>query len=447
MLNNIFSDRELSVIIWLGVVAIFVLYSSTKSKEIRQSFFNLIKAFFQRKLIGYQVLMLGYIAGQIYLLYQVGFWHEGMLGSTLIWLIAPYIALFKDVTGDWRNPDFLKEKIKKLVTHTAILEYIIGLKSFPFIVELIITPMFALVALAYAYTDGKQEYKPFDKVTEWLVILYVITALGYSSWFLVTTWSFEYLWGFTFVFIMSALFIPFIYLLRLHVIYQSVFVRMTVLHKNTNFPKRYARLKGAIAFRADTVNLQRWCDHMTRHEINSRKDIDESISIIKESIKKEQCPVKVNIEHGWSPYIIKDCLAEYDLPAGTYNKYWDDEWGASSPYHEFEGELLNNNMAFYVYGTENIATKLKLSFNGNDPANQKEHLPEFKERAKHLCKMALYEKLPPAIEIAILNKSNVQSLINGKEVMVIFDDWPKSSIENGFGLEFIIQNPETKISQ
>ncbi len=442
MLENIISDRELSTIIWSGLLISFFIFLSIINKEIREAGFDFIKSFFRLKLVGYQLLMLGYIAGQTYLLFRLGRWHEGMLASTLIWLANPYAMLFKDLTKDWRNPRYLREKLKGLITHTVILEYIIGLKSFPFFAELIITPILVFVAFTYAFTNGKPDYKPLDKFASWMLCIYAIIALGYSVWFLVTDWSFDYLWGFLFTFIMSVLFIPFIFLLRLHTIYENVFMRMT-LPKNHNFPKWYARIKGMITFGVNTVTLQRWCDHMVRHSINSRKDVDASISLIKESIKREKNPVKVNIKDGWSPYIIKDCLAAHDLPTETYNCY-DDEWGAESSYYDFEGEFLQNTMAYYVSGTQDFATKLKIVFNCSDPNKQTTHLAQLQIRAESLCKSALGLDLPKALASSILSKSTAQTTIKGKEVKVVFNNLPKSRIKNRFGLSFVIQNPDTK---
>jgi hypothetical protein len=442
MCSLIFSDRELSVIIYSGLLLGSLFLYTLKNKDLRGSGLVLIKAFFQPKLFFLQILMLAYIIGQTYILYRIGYWHQGMLGSTLIWLIAPYTSFLKDGTEDLDNPTFMRQKLKGLVGYTAILEYIIGLQSFPFIAELIITPILMFVGFTYGFTKGKDEYKPLDKVTEFILGFYAIIACGYSSWVLISDWSFDFLWGFTLAITMSVLFTPFIFLLRLLVVYENVLIRMEFLQRDSNFPKWYALIKGVFSFGYNTINLQRWCDYLVRHRISSKKGIDASIKQIQKSIKREKNPVEVEIKDGWSPYKIKDCLAELGLPTKTYDLYFDGEWSAGSDYYKLEGGILPNIMTFNIGGTEKHATKLTLSFLANEPIKYSNQSPQFIETANQLFEAALGKQMPDTIKLAISNKTNCQIKINGKDVKIKYIDWPLST-GKGFEISLIIQNTDT----
>lgn len=128
MIETFISNRETALIIWLMILAGYGLVSSS----VRPHLLKVLSVFFSKPIIRLQVFILIYIALQIYILNYLGFWSVGLLLPTIIWLYSPYQSLFQDATKDWEKPHFIKHKLLGLTSHAAILEYIIGFKSFPY---------------------------------------------------------------------------------------------------------------------------------------------------------------------------------------------------------------------------------------------------------------------------------------------------------------------------
>ena len=328
MIETFISNRETALIIWLMILAGYGLVSSS----VRPHLLKVLSVFFSKPIIRLQVFILIYIALQIYILNYLGFWSVGLLLPTIIWLYSPYQSLFQDATKDWEKPHFIKHKLLGLTSHAAILEYIIGFKSFPLLIEMLTLPALTFIGASYVLTERKIEYKSVNRLFLFILSSYSLFALSYSIWHLYIDWSLSNFWGFIFTFVMSIAFLPCVLMLRVFSIYENVFIRLFIPHAKRTLDKKYIRRKAITSFGLNTILLQRWCNHVLRHEIKSNDDIDETVRLIKEAIDRERNPLAIDLNDGWSPYIIKDCLEEYGLHSETYDLFYSGEWGGRSPF-------------------------------------------------------------------------------------------------------------------
>ena len=445
-LQQQFSNRELAAVIW-SVIAISALATySVKTKHMREPTTNLVKAFFNKKIISLLVMMLGYVAMQVYFLCYIGLWDFSMLGSTVtLFLVALCPLLFKFVE-EYQSPGYLTKNAKALFTHLAVLEYIIGLKSFVFWIEFFITPIVFCFAFMYAFSEKKRKFKSVNILTASIIAIFMLIFLAYSFWHLISDWRIIYLWDFFFVVIMSITFMPFLYVFGLIMSYENAFIAINSFHGDNHSLNRYAYFKAILSFRTNTIVLNRWIMYHGNINVESKQDVDDSIKFIKECVMREKNPESVSLQGGWSPHEIKDCLAEHGLPTRHYRLYphSEDEWGAGSDYLELSdvsddsSESLPNNIAFYVGGGQDIATELKLVFNCNSPKDATKDIPILRDRASDLCMAALESDLPNVIENAIEQQQEAKHTLKGKELIVKKENYLNNS---GFEIHFIIKNP------
>ena len=388
--------------------------------------------------------MLVYLVLQIYILHRIGLWHEGMLSATIFWIVVPYTSIFKDLKNNSANLHFIQQKIINFLSLTIFLEYIVGLKSFPFIIELILIPVMVIIAIFSIYAEKNKKYKSISILFSSILASYVLIDLSYSFWYLIYDWKFAYLSSFFAIFIMSVSFIPFLFFLRIYVAYENFYSRIEFLFKESNVPKLHIFLKSIIVFKFNIVALQQWEKYVGQRNIKSQEEINASIKHIKDTIKREKNPKEVDIKYGWSPYIIKDCLSDHGLTTDNYNNYFEDEWIASGDSLDLKREIWENRLSFNILGTQDYATQLKLLLYVDEPQYDQQNLEKVKLIATELFKKAIGLSLPEEIAIAILKKENISKTIEEKEIKVVYEKFPNKVLKGKYKLTFSIQNSDTE---
>lgn len=104
-------------------------------------------------------------------------------------------------------------------------------------------------------------------------------------------------------------------------------------------------------------------------------------------------------------------------------------WGSLTDYYQFgaakDGVGMQNNIAYYIEGTENKATKLYINLNINNPADKKNALKFLNEISQKTFK-TLNITMPKELSDAIINSKPYQTDIDGYSISNQLD---KSKIE------------------
>ena len=104
---NTFNNREWSILIW---VSLFLLWAISR-KEIRDSFHDVLRAFFQIKIIIPTALLAIYAFGSIVLLSKIGYWEYSLLKDTVIWFLGvAFIMLVNSVKASEEDGYFKNRK-------------------------------------------------------------------------------------------------------------------------------------------------------------------------------------------------------------------------------------------------------------------------------------------------------------------------------------------------
>lgn len=112
------------------------------------------------------------------------------------------------------------------------------------------------------------------------------------------------------------------------------------------------------------------------------------------------------------------------------------QWGCSSPYFEMGGSPIPNNVAYYVSGTSNQATQLRLVLNVNSRAEETSARLSFFLYANALFKKALGIKLPKKLETAIEDGKPATWSKDKTQAKLIRTDWPT---EKGYSLKLVVE--------
>ena len=134
---------------------------------------------------------------------------------------------------------------------------------------------------------------------------------------------------------------------------------------------------------------------------------------------------------------VKEYLAAEGYVTKPWAKVFEDFYGCSSAYKDIgSGDVLANNIAYYVSGNQTTATELKLVLNVNVKAKAKDAHGEFLKIAQALYLKATGKKLEDKLVEAITNGSSSEVEAKSYTTKLVRSDWPTG---RGYELKFIIE--------
>ncbi len=271
-----FSNREVAIAIWIFIAIILVLSHS----KIRNSFFQVIKAFFAWKLAISYLIMFAYITLIVLTLDAIGIWRMAHLSITILWVVCvAFIMLFQFSKAN--DPNFLKEAFKGNIIGLIVLEFLINLYVFDLWFELILVPVFVLIGGMIAIAETDEKYKMVKKLLDFIMSLIGLTFIGYASYKVVTDFkhfaTLEHFETFYLPIVLSITFLPFVYFTALYAGYETLFIRLQFFVKDAAV-LRYAKKKTIFAFNLNLWELNKWSEHInTSWRFKAKNEVDEAV--------------------------------------------------------------------------------------------------------------------------------------------------------------------------
>lgn len=226
---NFFSNREWATIIWGFVLFVW----SISYPSIRQSVYGVLNVFFQKKLITLIICSYLYLSAWILFLYFIKIWSFEHIKDTLIYiLITSIIMVFKALENEKQT--FFKDIILQNIKINALISFYLNVYSFSFVMEMIFIPFITfLVALQVFSETLKEKDKTHILTYNFFTNIMVATVLGLLAFSIYKTFKQpEMIFSYSFVkavflpFILTLLFIPFLYGLMIYISYEVWFIRL-----------------------------------------------------------------------------------------------------------------------------------------------------------------------------------------------------------------------------
>jgi hypothetical protein len=235
------NSREKAIGIWLLV---FLVWAITK-KEIRSSIWTVIKSMFFTKLAFVFLGTILYATTIVGILWKFNLWSPLLIKDTIFWIIGTGYILLMNLSKGSQKGNYFKKTALDSIKLTVILEFLLSLYTFNFWVEIFLMPILFFVVAMNAYVGLKVEYKPVQRLTNWLLII----AGGYNLLFafsqaiqhyhdLATLYNLQ---AFILPPILTISFLPFLYFFALLMAYETLFVRLDILIRNNKELVRYAK--------------------------------------------------------------------------------------------------------------------------------------------------------------------------------------------------------------
>lgn len=251
-LTEIFSTRELSLLIWF----LLVFFASLILKECREAIYELLKLIFFTQ-IGIALLVLNiYIISIVLLLLKIGIWDFTLFKDTIFWFISVALILFFNI-NKVKDVYFFKQILKECFKWTIALEFIVNFYTFSLLTELILMPFLIFLTLILVVTQSENKY---DRVNQFLMNIFSFLGATFFIYITYKTFiSYEVLFtihnllSFILPLVLTILIVPFIYFLAVYIKYERLYILIDI---RTNDNSKKKLLKKEILLFAN-INLNR----------------------------------------------------------------------------------------------------------------------------------------------------------------------------------------------
>lgn len=240
---DIFNSREIATAVWLFIFFIFML---TK-KDVRLSLFKVVECLFGFKMLLMILLLLLYMTAIIFILKSIGFWELYLLKDSIIWFVFTGFQIFINSTSFNRSDHFMTNYLTKNLKLDFALEYIVNIKSFPLVVELLLIPVLVIIGGLDAVANFEPEknklliklIKIVEAIIGLVILVYITVSIIIHFKEMINV---QVLKDFLLFPILTIALIPYIYFFNLYVAYETLFIRFRTGGKNEEIMK-YAKRK------------------------------------------------------------------------------------------------------------------------------------------------------------------------------------------------------------
>jgi len=277
-LQEIFSTRELALIIWTVIIIIFILIKV----KFDDSLTRLIRAFFASKLSIAYLIMILYSISILSLLKYFGLWDFTLIKDSILWFITFAIVTFFKIDKAYNN-NFFIEILNETFKLTLFLEFVSNLYTFNFWIEFLIFPFLLVISLLKSFSelDSKNEIttKFLSNIISIIGLTYFILSVyksfqDYHNFFSVHNMNSLILPA-----LLSTLSIPLFYFLALYNTYEQLFLRLPIMNSDLKIQKK---LKLQIFYKAkfNLIKVNTLREKLIDFDVNNITDIQKKLDAI-----------------------------------------------------------------------------------------------------------------------------------------------------------------------
>ena len=232
---NSMNTREIAIIICL-IIFLIVIFCI---KNLRKSALDVIRAFFSTKLIIPFIGMTLYILLILYLLSRIGLFNISLVKDAIFWVFIGAIPLFlkaADIKKKYKN--FFRNNAFEFIKLTTVFSFFINFYTFDIIFELILIPVIILIVCLIVVSKSQEKYKPVEKFFSFIfsiIVIYLVYNFIYNI-FVNPNGFLNINTGITYILppILTITLLPYIYILALYIEYESFYIRLKLLIKDSN---------------------------------------------------------------------------------------------------------------------------------------------------------------------------------------------------------------------
>jgi hypothetical protein len=241
------SNRERALLIWLAVFVVFV----AANRSTRQALGSVLKALASPRLATALLAICAYVTLVVFAAHRVHLWQWWMLKDTLFWFFGAAVVMFFNTDKARTDEHYFRNVVVENLKFAVVLDFILNLYVFNLVIELLLLPVLALLAMLTVVAGTDEKYAQLKKLLQWLAGLIGLGFLLYALASIVSDFraftTVRNLQDFALPIGLTVAFLPFTYALGLYSAYELLFVRMYFLLGKDPGLVRFARWQVAKA--------------------------------------------------------------------------------------------------------------------------------------------------------------------------------------------------------
>jgi hypothetical protein len=279
-LVDFLNNREMAIALWIIAIAIYT-FSADKAKDIRKSFTGLISAFFVSKIISILMLLAIYMGMVIYLMAKIDLWDATQIKNTVFWAVSVgFMSLFK-LESIKKDKSFFKHSVADNLKLLAIIQFIVGVYTFPLWVELLLVPVLAVIGGMAAVAESDEKYSQVKRLIDVILALFSAFVIAYTAYMLITNFGKfgqeETVYDFIVPILLTLSYIPFIFVMMIYSTYEQVFISLRSSIKENKY-RVFAKIYAVAFFNFQLSLLERWSNQLAIENIDSHRKLINSFS-------------------------------------------------------------------------------------------------------------------------------------------------------------------------
>lgn len=276
MLDN----REISVVVWL---AIFFAWAFSK-EEVRKASVGVVKAALAWKIVLCVFMMAAYVAMVVLTLRSVGLWNTVNLKATVIWGLTAAPAMAFDVGSITEDARYFQKAVRDGFKISVLLEFIINLYVLSLPLELLLVPTIVILACMLVITESKDGLESIRVFLNTVLALIGLGLLAYATHRVYADFQFfarlPTLTEFLLPILLTALFLPFLYIFATIVSYETLFGRLQFLMNDPEL-RRFTKGQLLRKFGLNFRGLNRWMKCFGHNLPRTREEVLTSIQSVR----------------------------------------------------------------------------------------------------------------------------------------------------------------------
>lgn len=184
MESALVNNRELASLLWFGGIGAWLL--GRHSRSTIEAVTKLLGAF--RPVLPHFFLYGIWIGVVVGVGGRLGLWDLALLKSTVLWTVLSGLGLLAGTTNALRQLGWFRRAVISTLGATAVVEFVVNLRSFPLAVEIVFQPV-VFFALVLPVVARDPEHQPVRTLAGWTSALIGFAAMGWTIVGVLQQWS------------------------------------------------------------------------------------------------------------------------------------------------------------------------------------------------------------------------------------------------------------------
>ena len=219
-----FNNREKALIVWF----LFFWILALSRKEVRVSFYGVLKALVNKYILATLAAMVLYTSIEIFSLCKIGLWQTTLTKDTVFWILGTAFVLLLNINTASKDERFFRKILLDNVKFVLVFEFLVNFYTFPLLCETILIPFIFVFAGMAAIADRKVEDKSTKKLVDFSLGVFGIFILVFSFVKMLSDFqgfaTSENLRTFILPPLLTVGYMPFMYLVALFMAYEDFFI-------------------------------------------------------------------------------------------------------------------------------------------------------------------------------------------------------------------------------